>query len=125
MCVGKRKQGWISCFGTTLIQPQEDRDIIAVKCARRLFWVIEVEGDSGGQPEGKIYRALGQLVCAVSEATLSGYERFLTFVVYGEKAANHLARARAAWQLGISGLVIGATRNADQWVFGEPPPRIN
>lgn len=119
--VGKRKVGWVSCFGSSFAQPKGDRDILAVHCERRKFWIVEVEGDSGGQPEGKIYRALGQLVCAVSEATLPNYERFLTLAVCDDRAAVHLERARAAFKLGISGIVLGPTPAGDRWIFGSQP----
>lgn len=119
--VRERKPAWLSCFGKSLPLPKGDRDILAVDCERRRLWIVEVEGDSGGQPEGKIYRALGQLVCAVSETTLAEYERFFTLVVHDDHAAGYLLRARAASALGISGLMIGATRDHDRWLFGEPP----
>jgi len=119
--VGKRQAAWLSCFNEDLALPKADRDVIAVHRERRRLWIAEVEGDSGGQPEGNVYRALGQLVCAVSESTLTEYERFLTLVVYGDRASAHLAHASAASALGISGLVIGLTHNEDRWLFGAPP----
>src|SRR2546425_11475192 len=60
--VGDRKRKWNAHFGKDLAVPKGDRDIIAVHRAQRLLWIVEVEGDSAGQPEGKIYKALGQLV---------------------------------------------------------------
>lgn len=119
--VGKRKTAWFSCFGDGFALPKGDRDIVAVDCERRRLWIVEVEGDSGGQPEGKVYRALGQLVCAVSESTLVEYQRFFTVAVWGERAGAHLVRASAASKLGISGLVLGATSDEDRWLFGTRP----
>jgi hypothetical protein len=118
---GKWKVGWLSCFGSAVPLPKGERDILAVDCERRRLWIVEVEGDSGGQPEGKVYRALDQLVCAVSETTLSEYERFFTLVVCGDLAAAHLACAYAASKLGISALAISATRDEDRWLFGSRP----
>jgi hypothetical protein len=120
-CVGQRQVGWKACFGKTLVLPKGDRDIIAVHPDRKLLWIAEVEGDSGGQPEGKIYKALGQLVCAVSEMNLPGFVRFMTLVAWGPGAAQHLRRAAAVAQLAISGLVIAERPDADVWLFGEPP----
>lgn len=54
--VRERKPAWLSCFGKGLPLPKGDRDILAVDCDRRRLWIVEVEGDSSGQPEGKILR---------------------------------------------------------------------
>jgi hypothetical protein len=118
--VGDRKRKWINHFGTGLAVPRGDRDIIAVHQDRRLLWVVEVEGDSGGQPEGKIYKALGQLLCAVTESRLDGFESSFTLVAWGDAVAVHLARARAASQIGISGLAIAEVVVDDRWLFGRP-----
>jgi hypothetical protein len=91
-----------------------------VHLAKHLLWIAEVEGDSGGQPEGKIYKALGQLVCAVTESRLEGFETLLSLVVWGERLCAHLARASAVSRIGISGLAIGEVASDDQWVFGRP-----
>lgn len=55
--VGDRQRKWKGRFGNRLPLPKGDRDIIAVHEDRRHLWIVEVEGDSAGQPEGKIYRA--------------------------------------------------------------------
>lgn len=123
-CVGRRRKQWKACFGNSVPLPKGDRDIIAIHRDRKLLWITEVEGDSSGQPEGKIYRAIGQLVCAVSEVDVPGFERFLSIAVWGGRAASHLARARAVERLGISGLVIGETSDQDDWMFGVTPPNI-
>ena len=36
------------------------RDIIALHSASRVYVVVEVEGESSGQPEQKLYKAIGQ-----------------------------------------------------------------
>jgi hypothetical protein len=120
-CVGRRQREWKACFGGSLTLPKGDRDIIAVHEGRHLLWVTEVEGDSGGQPEGKIYKALGQLVCAASEMALPGFRRFLSLAAWGPGAEKHLRRAAASSSMGISGLVLSEQRDLDQWVFGERP----
>jgi hypothetical protein len=43
----------------------EDRDIVAVHCERGMLLIAEVEGDSTGQPETKVYKAAGQLICGI------------------------------------------------------------
>jgi hypothetical protein len=106
--VGDRKRHWKAQFQNRLPLPPGDRDILAVHLDRRILWVVEVEGDSAGQPEGKIYKASGQLVCAVSETQLPEFERWLSLVVHGDRTAAHLKRAHALEQLGVSGLVIAA-----------------
>lgn len=121
-CVGRRKPQWDACFGSTLPLPPGDRDIIAVHRDRKQLWIVEVEGDSSGQPEGKIYRAVGQLVCALSEVVIPGLERRLSLVVAGHSAGRYLARVRAIAALGISGLVLQEDSQQDRWLFGEAPP---
>lgn len=59
------RQGW-KFFVDNLKLPPGDRDILTVHRDQKILWVAEVEGDSSGQPEGKIYKALGQLICAIS-----------------------------------------------------------
>lgn len=118
--VGERKRQWKAHFGKDLPVPKGDRDIIAVHRAKHLLWIAEVEGDSGGQPEGKIYKALGQLVCAVTESQLPGFQTLLSLVVWGERACAHLARAAAVASMGISGLAVGERWADDRWLFGRP-----
>lgn len=117
--VGERKRHWCAQFKERLLLPPGDRDILAVNTDRRILLVAEVEGDSSGQPEGKMYKALGQLVCAVTEMSIPNFERFFLLVVWGDKMANHLMRARSIQQLGVSGLVIGESAVEDQWLFGK------
>jgi hypothetical protein len=116
-CVGKRKRAWQHCFGRTLELPKGDRDIIAVHPDKRRLLIAEVEGDSGGQPEGKIYKALGQLVVAAGEPSPTGYRRQLILVVWGNRAEWHLLRASASARIGIAGLVIGDCEEQDRWLF--------
>jgi hypothetical protein len=118
--VGNRKPSWLSTFGSDIPVPVGDRDIIAVHRDRRLVIVAEVEGDSSGQPEGKIYKALGQLVCALSESRIEGFTNNYALVVWGAKPAGHLKRAAAIARLGVSGLVLGETVADDRWIFGGP-----
>jgi hypothetical protein len=117
--VGERKRHWKAQFQDRLFLPPGDRDIVAVHIDRQILWVAEIERESSGQPEGKIYKALGQLVCAVSEMQIPNFERLFSLVVWGDDMAVHLKRARAVERLGVSGLVIGERRADDQWLFGK------
>lgn len=123
-CVGKRRAQWDACFGSALSLPPGDRDIIAVHREKKHLWIVEVEGDSSGQPEGKIYRAVGQLVCAASELVVPGLERWLSLVVAGDSAGRYLARAQAIAAIGISGLVIQEQPLQDRWLFGDESPNL-
>ena len=123
--VGKRKGAWQRCFGSTLGLPKGDRDVIAVHPDTRRLLIAEVEGDSGGQPEGKIYKALGQLVVAAGEPSPSGYRRELILVISGDRAERHIARASASAGIGIAGLVIADREAQDRWVFGVPLARMD
>lgn len=117
--VGKRKKQWRTQFKDKLKLPPGDRDILAVHPDRRILWVTEVEGDSSGQPEGKIYKALGQLICAISEMQLPDYTSHFSLVVSGEEMAAHLRKAHAVERLGVSGLIISENRKDDEWLFRE------
>jgi hypothetical protein len=89
--VGKRKRHWEEQFAEVPL-PQGDRDILAVHSSRAIIWVVEIEGDSSGQPEGKIYRALGQLVCAVSETQMLNFDRFFSLVLRSRNKSAILLR---------------------------------
>jgi hypothetical protein len=114
--VGERRQ-WCECCDLPYLEG--DPDVIAYEPHRKRCIVAEIEGASSGQPEQKLYKAIGQMVRTVSDLP-SGWDSRLVIVVYGEKIAKHLRRAHALAKLGISGLAIADDALADQWVFGEP-----
>ena len=118
--VGDRSRKWKAHFGATLPIVQGDRDIIAVHQGLRVLWIAEVEGDSGGQPEGKIYKAIGQLVIAASECRIPEFRTLLTVVVWGGRLQAHLARAAALVRMDISGLAVRENARDDHWLFGRP-----
>src|SRR6266849_6973646 len=62
--VGKKGENWKRVFGRMLPCIEGDRDIIAVHPERQVLVVVEVEGVSSGQPEQKLYKAIGQIVLA-------------------------------------------------------------
>jgi len=98
-----------------------DRDIVAVHESQRLHVVAEVEGASSGQPEQKLYKAIGQIVMACGIEPPVGWTQRLVLVVYGEKIAQHVRRASALTKLGVSAVAISENREADCWLLGEAP----
>lgn len=99
-----------------------DRDIIAFNAKRRFYLVAEVEGESSGQPEQKLYKAIGQIVMAAGEHVFEGWERSLVLVVYGEVMRDHLARAHHLGKMGVSAIALGDTMKHDTLSFGPPLP---
>ena len=95
-----------------------DRDIVAFHTKRRRCVIAEIEGESTGQSEQKLYKAMGQLVMAMSVNTVEGWDTLFVLVVHGEKIAAHLERAKALQKLNISGLALARDAAADRWYFG-------
>ena len=96
-----------------------DRDIVAFQSSRKRYVIAEVEGVSSGQPEQKLYKAIGQIVLAASAAPLGGWRRELVLVVYGEEITEHLKRVTALARLGVSALSIAENSRDDTWVLGK------
>jgi hypothetical protein len=103
-----------------LSQLNGDHDIVAFNTKKRLYLIAEVEGESSGQPEQKLYKAIGQIVMAASDDVLDGWKRKLVLVVHGEEICGHIARARALEKLGISAIALADNKNHGRWLFGEP-----
>jgi|SRR5690242_4515901 len=97
-----------------------DRDIVAFNRRQRVCVIAEVEGASSGQPEQKLYKAIGQVVRAAADPAPKGWRRRLVLVVAGEDMARHLGHVKALHRLGVSGLVLCKTRRPDRWLFGPP-----
>ncbi len=97
-----------------------DRDIIAFHLPAKRCVIAEVEGASAGQPEQKLYKAIGQIVIAASSEVPDGWSRSLVLVVHGTEIAKHLDRANALKKLSIAALAIGTSECADRWLFGSP-----
>src|SRR5688572_11840966 len=68
--VGERSSKWRKVLGRDFPSLDGDRDIIAVHEGKKLLLVVEVEGESSGQPEQKLYKAIGQAVVAASGCEL-------------------------------------------------------
>lgn len=97
-----------------------DRDIVAFHPVTKRCLIAEVEGDSSGQPEGKVYKAVGQIVMAVGEIHLEDWTTQFVLVVEGERVSHHLGRARSLSKLGVSGLRLAKAPQDDHWLFGSP-----
>lgn len=114
---GTSRAGWHSKHG--LENVHGDRDIVAVNDRTQKFLICEVEGSSSGQPEQKLYKAVGQIVGAAGGQLPKNYELELVIAVSGERLAKAMERMTALSKIGITGISIGATRRADRVVFGE------
>lgn len=101
-----------------------DRDIVAFNRNRGVCVIAEVEGASSGQPEQKLYKAIGQLVRAAGDPPAVGWRRKLVLVVVGEAMAAHVAQLSVLTRLGVSGLVLDKTLDADRWLLGRPLARF-
>lgn len=99
-----------------------DRDITAVHPEQKRLIIAEAEGLSSGQPEGKFYKALGQIVIAASEVEAGDFEVSYVIVIHGDKVGAHLEKAKAIQNLGISGLQLMADASEDRWLIGEALP---
>jgi hypothetical protein len=63
------------------------------------------------------YKAIGQIVRTASQLP-EGWQCYLVAVVYGEKIATHLGRAKALETLNIAALHLQDRPDADRWLFG-------
>lgn len=99
-----------------------DRDIAAFHPFTNRCIIAEAEGASSGQPEQKLYKAIGQLVLAAGEVDVPGWEVSFVLVAYGEKIARHLRRAGVLPKINIYALDLTEEERAlDHWIFGRPP----
>lgn len=112
------RSGWFAKHQIPLVGG--DRDIVAFHPVAKRYLVVEVEGVSGGQPEMKVYKAVGQIVVAASQPPLQGWQRRFVVVVTGNDVACHLERAHALEALGVSGLALAIDPREDRWLFGPP-----
>ena len=91
--------------------------MIAIHGATRRILIAEVEGASSGQPEAKLYKAIGQLVTAVDSCDWRGYVPAYVLAVHGRPMIAHLRRAAVLRRLGISAVHIAELRDNDEWIF--------
>jgi hypothetical protein len=96
-----------------------DRDIVAVRRASKTLLVAEVEGASSGQPEQKLYKAIGQVVMSLAAATPTRWTRYTVVVVHGAAMSAHLRKATALAKLGVAGLSICEKTADDEWMLDD------
>ena len=77
--------------------------------------IAEVEGESSGQPEQKLYKAIGQMVMCVSQTQKNGWEARFIIAVFGEAITEHLAKATCLKNIGVSGLSIKSADADEEW----------
>jgi hypothetical protein len=115
--IGERKH-W--CDAHELPYFQGDPDVVAYDLSRRRCVIAEVEGASSGQPEQKLYKAVGQIIRTASNLS-AHWTTHLVVVVYGDKIADHLKRFGALKKLDVSALALADHKKDDHWLFGSPP----
>ena len=115
--VGNRKH-WSQTQGFPCIEG--DPDIVAYDRTKMRCVIAEVEGASAGQPEQKLYKAIGQIVRSASNLP-QGWECHLILVVYGDPIAAHMKRVNALERLSISALALADRASDDCWLFGAAP----
>lgn len=96
-----------------------DRDIVAFHPEKKLCIIAEAEGVSSSQPEQKVYKAIGQIVMAVSKCSLNNWKQMFVLVVHGENITKHLKQAYALEKLGVAAISINQDITCDRWLFGE------
>ncbi|MGA2137602.1 MAG: hypothetical protein ABSH14_01950 [Verrucomicrobiia bacterium] len=116
--VGGKRTRWFTRYGLPAIEG--DRDIVAFHKVRRVCVIAEAEGVSGGQPETKLYKAIGQIVVAASGVCPPGWRTTFVLVVHGREIADHLGRVTAFTRLGVSALSLSDTPQKDRWLFQDP-----
>ena len=117
--VGAGRQKWMLARGLPVVEG--DRDILAFHQDRHVLIVAEVEGESSGQPEQKLYKAIGQAIMAESVPEPRGWTRRVVVVVCGGKMVRHLQRASALGRVGITGVAVNEPGIGDTWFFGKQP----
>ena len=120
--VGARAKNWARCLGGRVLNLWGDRDIIAVDEKRSRLLICEVEGVSSGQPEQKVYRAVGQVVYALSRPSPDGFERWCVIAVSDEKLVTPLESLGALAILGVTALWLGHSKAEDRPLFGPSLP---
>jgi hypothetical protein len=111
---GNRKQ-WFALHDLPSVDG--DRDVVAFHQGRHVCVVGEVEGVSGGQPETKLYKAIGQIVVAASGVCAPGWDTVFVLVVHGREIADHLGRVTALTELGVSALSLAHSPQDDDRLF--------
>ena len=117
--VGKSRADWFKKHA--LPRLEGDRDIVAFHPASKACLIAEVEGQSTGQPEQKLYKAIGQIIMATSFDRPAEWQLKFVLVVHGEAISAHLSRAKSLFLLGVSALSLAVEPERDRWLFGVKP----
>ncbi len=115
--VGGKRDAWFVDHGLPLIRG--DRDIVSFHREERRCVVAEIEAISSGQPEQKVYKAVGQIVSATSSTVPAGWAVQFVLVVHGTEMAGHLQQMISLSRLGVSGLALARDIAEDKWLFGQ------
>ncbi|WP_292471444.1 hypothetical protein [Methanolobus sp.] len=118
VAVGGNRANWYSA--NNLPELEGDRDIVAFNSEKGLCIIAEAEGASSRQPEQKLYKAIGQIVMAVSNCNLENWEQRFFLIVHGEQISKHLKKASALEILGVAAISLNKEPTRDHWLFGEP-----
>jgi hypothetical protein len=119
--LGKRSSEWERRFAGAVGPIAGDRDILAIHQPDTRVVIVEVEGESSGQPEQKVYKAVGQAVAACSATIPQGFTATVGVVVYGKPLGVHLRGCSKLKDLGMFGLRLDDAPEKDEWIFGRPP----
>jgi hypothetical protein len=119
--LGARSIAWKRRFDARVDPIQGDRDVIAVNQQTGRLLIVEVEGVSSGQPETKVYKAVGQAIAATSCKIPENFVPTIGVAVVGARLADHLKRCSVLATLGVFGVRLDEQAAAfDDWVFGRP-----
>ena len=113
---GDRKE-WFHKYGVPVVGG--DRDVVAFHMGRYRCLIAEVEGESSGQPEQKVYKAVGQILVAGNITLPAPWTVDRIIVASGVKMRAVLKKCCELERLGISGLMLADDSADDAWIFGE------
>ena len=114
--VGERAKHWKKIAPEVPVL-SGDHDIVALNSERKKALIVEVEGASSGQPETKVYKAVGQVGAGLSGRGIASFETVFGVVVFGDPVGKHLARCKRLAELGVFGLQLKATAAEDVELF--------
>lgn len=122
VCVGRRAPAWARTF-PNLTPFDNDHDIIALHARKKRALVVEVEGESSGQSEQKVYKAVGQVVAGLGGPRPEGFKVVFGIVVVGTRMPTRLRDCARLAGLGVFGPSLAATKAGDRTLFH--PPRFS
>lgn len=120
--VGGCRKDWLKGVGVSdlcTVFPclESDRDVVAIHPESKSVVIAEIEGETSGQPEQKLYKAIGQVIFAVAAVTTDDWEIGYILVVHGDGLAKRLRRVPILRLLEISALHLAEKKKNDKWLF--------